>query len=88
MIQVYTQDNCPACKVTVRMLNQHQVQYEDINISHNPKAKQYLLNQGWKGTPVVNNNGQWFSGFRPDRLNEILYENAHHQQHPQRAMSR
>lgn len=81
MIQVYTQDNCPACKVTERLLTQKQVQYEGINISHDAKAKQFLLDQGWKGTPVVNDNGNWFAGFRSDRLNEIA-------RHQQRSMTR
>ena len=61
-VTVYSKDNCMQCKFTKQWL-------EDWNI---PYVKSEL---GFRGLPVVEIEGKVpFQGFRPDRLEDLLYE--------------
>ena len=72
MIQVYTQPQCPQCRMTKQILINKQIPFVEINIRENSQAKETLIKKGYRATPVVITDfiGEW-AGFRPDCLNQI-----------------
>ena len=83
-IRVYTKDRCPACRMTKRWLDDHDVQYVQIKLADangNPvdeeaKAKiDSFRDLGCQQFPVVDFIsgcfGGFISGFNPQKLNEV-----------------
>ena len=70
-VVVYEKDNCQACRMTKRWLDQHGVEYttDDITEPGNLEAAKSL---GFMEAPVVMVDGDGWSGFRPDKLNTLL----------------
>ncbi|GLB47166.1 NrdH-redoxin [Philodulcilactobacillus myokoensis] len=75
-ITVFTKNNCMKCMLTKRFLEEHQIDFEEKNISKETQYVDFLKNKGFMETPVVfvkNEDGEdSFSGFRPDKLNQLV----------------
>ena len=52
-LTVFTKNNCIQCKMTKRFLKQHHIDFEEKNISTEPKYIDYLRSQGFQTVPVV-----------------------------------
>lgn len=72
-IKVYTKNGCPQCEFTKRKLDELDVEYNVVNVQEDEKAFDYVKNElGLMQMPVVVKEGQEpFSGFRPDKLEEL-----------------
>ncbi|SMS13675.1 redoxin NrdH [Levilactobacillus zymae] len=71
-VTIYSKNNCMQCKMTKRFLTEHNVAFEERNISQNPEYVTYLKAQGFQSLPVVEATGhKAFLGFRPDQLQQI-----------------
>ena len=71
-VTVYSKNNCMQCKMTKRFLSEHNVEFEEHNISQNPEYVSYLKDHGFQAVPVVEAPGvPAFYGFRPDQLTKI-----------------
>lgn len=69
---VYTKPGCPSCVGTKRKFDMLGIEYEAIDISLDDEAKRHLQAQGFQEMPVVvTARGSW-TGYRPDRIKEIL----------------
>ena len=62
-LDLFTKNNCVQCKMTKKFLKQHNVEFEEHNISENPEYIDYLKNKGFQA--IVN-------GFRPDLLKKLI----------------
>ncbi|EJN98783.1 NrdH-redoxin [Oenococcus oeni] len=51
MIKIYTRDDCPQCYMTKKWLDNHQLEYTEINISRDKKYIDYLKAKGAQQTP-------------------------------------
>ncbi|WP_322191923.1 glutaredoxin family protein [Limosilactobacillus fermentum] len=71
MIIIYTQDDCLQCHFAKRYLQERHIEFKEVNISKDLKAKKMLIKDGWRRTPVMVVNNQWFSGFQPHRLKKL-----------------
>lgn len=72
-LTVFTKNNCIQCKMTKRFLKQHHIDFEEKNISTEPKYTDYLRNQGFQTVPVVEENEKpVINGFRPDLLRRLI----------------
>lgn len=68
-ITVYTKAACVQCNATFKALDKREIEYQKIDVTENPEAREYVMSLGYLGAPVVyvSPTVQW-SGFRPDRL--------------------
>lgn len=53
MLRLYTQDNCKFCDIMKEKLDSWNVSYSAINISHNTKAKEYVIERGHRVVPQL-----------------------------------
>ncbi len=71
-ITVYTKPACVQCNATYRALDKAGVEYEVVDISENPDARDYVMALGYLQAPVVGAGDEHWSGFRPDRIRSLV----------------
>lgn len=68
-IMVYTKPACVQCAATFKALDKRGIEYQKIDVTENPEAREYVMSLGYLGAPVVYvSPTQHWSGFRPDRV--------------------
>ncbi len=73
MIKVYSTPTCPYCVTLKNFLKEHNIQFEDIDVSQNEIAqKEMVENSGQYGVPVVDIDGQIIIGFDQDKIKNLL----------------
>lgn len=70
-VTVYTKPNCVQCAATKRKLDQLDIPYETVDVTANEEAYNLVVSKGFQQAPVVNADGEWWSGYRPDLLNNL-----------------
>jgi glutaredoxin-like protein NrdH len=71
-ITVYTKPSCVQCEATKRSLDKLDLDYETIDVTTDEVVYEMLVEKGFKAMPVVNANGEWWSGFQPDKINGLV----------------
>ena len=71
-ITVYSLPACVQCDSTKRLLNRAGVAFEEIDLSKSPESMERIKSLGYSQAPVVEADGQHWSGFRLERLNQIV----------------
>lgn len=71
-ITLYTKPACVQCKATQKALDRAGLEYEAVDISLDDEARDYVLALGYLQAPVVEANGEHWSGFRPERINNLV----------------
>lgn len=56
MLTIYSKENCPFCDRAKQLLESRGVQYEEINVSENTQARDFLVEQGLRSVPQVFKN--------------------------------
>ncbi len=59
------------CKATYRALEARGINYEIIDVSEDPAALELVKALGYLQAPVVVAEGDHWSGFRPDKIDEL-----------------
>ena len=72
MVVVYSNPNCTACEQTKRFLTVKNIPFESKMISDSPEVFSLIEEKGYKSAPVVVAGDQSWSGFRLDKLSELL----------------
>ncbi|MCA1007594.1 redoxin NrdH [Rhodococcus hoagii] len=70
-ITVYTKPACVQCNATYRALDKAGLEYDIVDISENPEARDYVMALGYLQAPVVVAGDDHWSGFRPDRIKDL-----------------
>ncbi|NKS64448.1 glutaredoxin-like protein NrdH [Rhodococcus hoagii] len=70
-ITVYTKPACVQCNATYRALDKAGLEYDVVDISENPEARDYVMALGYLQAPVVVAGEEHWSGFRPDRIKDL-----------------
>lgn len=71
-ITVYSKPACVQCNATYRALNKAGIDYDVIDVTEDPSALETVKNLGYMQAPVVvTDEGHW-SGFRPDKITELV----------------
>lgn len=70
-ITVYSKPSCVQCTATYRALDSKGIEYEIFDVSVDEKARQAVLELGYMQAPVVIAEGDHWSGFRPDKIDEL-----------------
>lgn len=71
MVTVYAGPACMQCKMTANVLTEAGVEFEYIDVSTNPEAKEYLNSLGYLSVPVVDTGNGTFQGFHPEKLRAL-----------------
>lgn len=70
-ITVYTKPSCVQCTATYRALDNKGIEYEVLDVSADESALETVKALGYLQAPVViTDEGHW-SGFRPDKIEEL-----------------
>lgn len=74
MITVYTRPSCGPCRATKAALAKAGIDYDVVDISQDPEARDYVMALGHLQAPVVVAGEEHWSGFRPERIKAITKE--------------
>ncbi|GAB3946971.1 glutaredoxin-like protein NrdH [Corynebacterium tapiri] len=75
-ITVYTKPACVQCNATKKALDRAGLEYTMVDVSVDTEARDYVMALGYLQAPVVEVDGEHWSGFRPDRIREIAAKAA------------
>lgn len=70
-ISVYSKPSCVQCTATYRALDKQGIEYEVFDVSADEKALAAVKELGYLQAPVVVTDSEHWSGFRPDKINEL-----------------
>ena len=70
-VTVYTKPSCVQCTATYRALNARGIEFEIFDVSVDEKALQAVKDLGYLQAPVVITDDEHWSGFRPDKIDEL-----------------
>ena len=70
-VTVYTKPSCVQCTATYRALDSKGVEYEVVDISEDAAALETVKGLGYLQAPVVITDEDHWSGFRPDKIDEL-----------------
>ncbi|KIL47534.1 glutaredoxin family protein [Jeotgalibacillus campisalis] len=73
-VVLYTQPQCPPCEIVKKFLQAHYIQFKEVNIKVDQKAKSYMLTQleAYSTPTVVVNEQQVIRGFNLEELASAL----------------
>lgn len=73
MVKVYSTPTCPYCVTLKAFLDEHGIEFEDIDVSKNRQASDYMIKKsGQMGVPVVEIDNQIVVGFNKEKISELL----------------
>ena len=73
MVKLYVTPACPYCFTLKRYLEEHNIDFEEIDVSQNEKARDDIIERsGQMGTPIVEIDGQIVVGFDKEKINQLL----------------
>lgn len=71
-VTVYSKPRCVQCNATIRALETKGIEYRTVDVAEDLEAREYIQALGYMQAPVVvtADNDHW-SGFRPDKIEEL-----------------
>ena len=70
-VTVYTKPSCVQCNATYRALDSKGIEYEVLDLSADADALAQVKELGYLQAPVVITDEDHWSGFRPDKIDEL-----------------
>ncbi|RNE62185.1 glutaredoxin-like protein NrdH [Cryobacterium tepidiphilum] len=70
-ITVYTKPSCVQCTATYRALDNKGIEYNVLDLSADETALETVKALGYLQAPVVITDEDHWSGFRPDKIQEL-----------------
>lgn len=72
-VKIYTTPSCPWCVRTKQFFKEHNVKYEEVDVSSNRQAAEEMIEKsGQMGVPVSEIEGQMVVGFDEPKLKKLL----------------
>ncbi|MBI3046667.1 MAG: glutaredoxin family protein [Candidatus Harrisonbacteria bacterium] len=73
-VTIYTTPTCVYCKMTKAFFKEHNVAYEEKNVSIDAAARDEMIaKSNQMGVPVTDIDGQLTVGFDKERLSKLLH---------------
>ena len=73
MIKVYSTNACPYCVTLKAYLKEHGIEFEDIDVSQDEKAREEMVKKsGQMGVPVVEIGKDIVVGFNKEVIKRLL----------------
>ena len=70
-VTVYTKPSCVQCNATYRSLDSKGIEYEIVDLTEDADALAAVRELGYQQAPVVITESDHWSGFRPDKIDEL-----------------
>jgi glutaredoxin-like protein NrdH len=70
-VTVYSKPACVQCNATYRALDKKGIAYETVDMSQDAEALERVRALGYMQAPVVMTGDDHWSGFRPDKIEEL-----------------
>lgn len=67
-IKVFSKPACVQCTATYRALDKYGLEYEVVDMAADEQALLEVLSLGYQQAPVVFDDDDHWSGFRPDKI--------------------
>ena len=58
--------------MTKKFLDQHKVEYNEINLDEHPEFIDHVKGLGFSAAPVIETESDVFSGFQPGKLKALV----------------
>lgn len=71
MVVVYSKPNCMQCNFTKNYLDDLGVDYTHVDVMSDAEALAKVKALGYSQMPVVEADGEFWSGFRPEQLEKL-----------------
>jgi glutaredoxin-like YruB-family protein len=72
-VRLFTTPTCPFCYALKEFLKEHNLEFEEIDVSKDEKAAMEMIEKsGQMGVPVAEINGQIVVGFDKQKICELL----------------
>ncbi|XKH54248.1 glutaredoxin-like protein NrdH [Citricoccus nitrophenolicus] len=71
-VTVYSKPACVQCNATYRALDKKGIAYETVDMSQDAEALERVRSLGYMQAPVVISGAEHWSGFRPDKIEELV----------------
>lgn len=75
-VTVYTKPACVQCNATYRALDKKGIAYQSVDMSQDADALERVRAMGYMQAPVVITDADHWSGFRPDKIEELAQSAA------------
>ena len=73
MIKVYSTVTCPYCVTLKKFLKEHNIEFEDIDVSQDEKARDEVIKKsGQMGVPIVEIDREIVVGFDREKIKQLL----------------
>ncbi|MBZ9577890.1 glutaredoxin family protein [Patescibacteria group bacterium] len=73
MVKVFSTPSCPYCVTLKEFLKEHDIEFEDIDVSQDKVALDEMVKKsGQMGVPVVDIDGQIVIGFDKEKITKLL----------------
>ncbi len=72
-VKVYTTPACPYCYTLKEFLKEHQIEFEDIDVSKDVLAREEMVKgSGQIGVPVIGIDNEFIVGFDRTKICQLL----------------
>ena len=72
-VRIYTTSTCPWCIKTKEFLKAHNINYQEVNVGLDEKARNEMFEKsGQFGVPVTDVNGTIIVGYDKEALKKVL----------------
>lgn len=72
-VRVFSTPSCPYCVTLKEFLKEHQVEFEDIDVSQDAQAREEMIKKsGQLGVPVLEIDGEIIIGFNKEKITNLL----------------
>ena len=73
MVKIYSTPFCPYCLALKKFLEEQGVEFEEIDVSQDEKAREEMIKKtGQMGVPVVEIDGEIVVGFDREKIIKLL----------------
>jgi glutaredoxin-like protein NrdH len=72
LVTVYSKPNCQACMATKKTLTRKGIPFDVIDVTEDQAAFDLIVSMGFTSAPVVIAGDLAWSGFQPDKINQLV----------------
>jgi glutaredoxin-like YruB-family protein len=73
IVKVYTTPICPYCVTLKQYLKEHNIEFEEIDVSQDEKLKDEIIEKtGQLGVPIIDIDGKLIVGFDKEKISKLL----------------
>lgn len=72
-VRVFSTPACPYCYTLKEFLKEHQVEFEDIDVSKDAQVREEMIEKSKQmGVPVIEIDGEFIVGFDKEKICQLL----------------